>query len=144
MRVRWSIWCVSWRGPEYVRLWCGNAHLPGCRSHGYAQRLRGPLRDGAGPLAVRSAEWAYLPVRQRAAQSSEAAVLGRQWTVGVRQAPGEGTLPLAGGCGRGNESRTQPRGIGVIAGGHRSGPDPASAMVPESYSSHTDIRISHL
>src|SRR5450759_1562903 len=49
----------------------------GRRSHGHAQRLRRPLRYGAGPLAMRSAERACLPVRQRAAQSSEAALLGR-------------------------------------------------------------------
>ena len=62
----------------------------------------------------------------------------------VLQAPGEGTLPLAGGHGRGNESRAQPRGVGAITRGHRSGPDPAPAVVPESYRGHADIRISTL
>ena len=54
--------------------------------------LYGIARDR---LLCDPAERAHFPVRQRAAQSSEAAVLGRQRAVGMRQAPGEGTFPVA-------------------------------------------------
>ena len=54
--------------------------------------LFGLVRDR---LSWRSAERARLCVFQRTAQSAETAVLGWQRALDMRQAPGEGTLPLA-------------------------------------------------
>src|ERR1035437_2857917 len=147
IRVHWSSWCACWRGSEHVRLGRGNANLPGGWGDGHAQGLRGPVWYGAGTLVMRSTERACLPIRHRTTQSPEAAVLGWQRPVGVRQAPGEGTLPLAGDLRRGNEGRAQPRGTGAVAAGHRHGRHPAPAMVPARHDSsykHTDIRISYL
>src|SRR5208283_5347010 len=98
-------------------LGAGDADLFGGGGHGHAQGLRRPLRTGARPAAVPASERACIPVRQRATQSPEAAVLGWERAVGLRQASGEGTVRLAGGRQRSGEGGTQSRGTGAIAGG---------------------------
>ena len=57
------------------------------------------------------------------AQRNRLKLLFWEWQrpVGMCQAPGEGTLPLAGDYGRGKQGRTQPRGTGIVTGWHRPG-----------------------
>src|SRR5580698_488502 len=66
---------------------------------------------------MRSAERTRLPVRQRAAQSSEASVLGWQRPVGMCQAPGEGALPLAGDYGRESKVVLRHEELALLLGG---------------------------
>src|ERR1035437_6351823 len=139
-----ALWCSCWAcwSGRHVRLGAGDANLFGGGGHGHAQGLRRSLWPGARPVAVRASERACVPVRQRAKESPEAAFLGWERAVGLCQAPGEGKVLLAGDRQRAGEGGTQSRGTCVIVGGHRSGGDTASAMVPEYDSRPTDTRIS--
>ena len=59
--------------------------------------LYGLVRDRLG---ARSAERALVPVRESREKPAEGAGVGRQRAMGLREAIGEGPLPLAGGAGR--------------------------------------------
>src|SRR5579871_5715808 len=85
-------WCCE---AEHVWYWAGYADLFGGGRDRHAQRFRGSLRLGARSVAVGAAEWAHFHLLERAAESAEAAVLGWQRAVGLRQTFGEGAVPLA-------------------------------------------------
>src|SRR5579871_1082454 len=84
-----------WSEAEHVWYWAGYADLFGGGRDRHAQRFRGSLRLGARSVAVGAAEWAHFHLLERAAESAEAAVLGWQRAVGLRQTFGEGAVPLA-------------------------------------------------
>src|SRR5438309_2179842 len=65
---------------------------------------------------------------QRATQPAEVTVLGWQWPLGLREAIGEGALPLAAGGRRASESPAQPGRAGIAVGRHRSAADAAQVM----------------
>ena|SRR6476660_4083120 len=69
-------------------------------------------------------------VLECATESFEAAVLGWQWIVGMRQASGERAFPLAES--RRREGVAQSGGTGAAAGRHRPVADAAPAMASDS------------
>src|SRR5512135_984002 len=97
MGARWRSWWAFWNSSEHVRVGGGDANLFGRGCDRHAQGLRGPVRSGAGPAAERAAQRPCVRLRQCATQSAEAAVLGRQRAMGLREAVREGPLSLAGG-----------------------------------------------
>src|ERR1035437_6438529 len=70
---------------------------------------------------MRSAERACIPVRQCATQPSEASVQGWKRALGLRQASGEGSVPLAGSHFGRSEDHAQSRGTYAADRRHRSG-----------------------
>src|SRR5664279_2760744 len=78
-----------------VRCRHGDAHLSGARNHGHAQGLQRIVWDGTRSVGVRPAERACVSVLEWAAQPAEGIVLGRKWSMGVREANREGTILLA-------------------------------------------------
>src|ERR1039458_2928054 len=121
----------------------GDADLFGGGVHGHAQGVRRAVWLGTGQVEMRAAERACIRLRQRATQPAQTPFLGWERPVGVRQASGEGTLPLAGSSGRGDEGGSQPGRTDAAAGGHRFGADQAPAMVSDSKSRRRDIDISY-
>src|ERR1035438_5099023 len=70
---------------------------------------------------MQSAERACFPFRQCATQPAAAAVLGWERALGLRQAPGEGPVPLAGSRRGRSENHSQSRGTYAADRRHRSG-----------------------
>ena len=102
-----------------IGVWTGSsdADLSGGGPDGHAQGVRGALRSGARPIAMRAAERACIFVLQRAAQPGEVVVLGRQRIMGMCEKIRARAFSLAGGGRRAEQTTAESRGLALLLGG---------------------------
>src|SRR5882724_7806561 len=96
----------------------------------HAQGIRRIVRSGARPTGTGPAERISVSVFQSHAHALESAGVGWQRIVGMREALGEGPLPLAGGERKTAQCHDACRGTGDAGEWARSEADAAAQMVP--------------